>query len=177
MRLSVDSQILFSGIAILCFGLVSHSHGQSPNATTSPNLPLARNAVYLELGGSGVFYSLNYSRRLGPRTIGRVGATWFPFAWGVPASVSYLFGTGEWRPEFGVGVLAGTRESYSTPFQNEEARGLVMAAGPITGYRYQPQGHGVFFRIALQPLATMDRLNADEIGIAVWGGVSVGWAF
>lgn len=173
----IDLRGLLIGLAILCVGVTPPSHAQSPDAATPTDSPLARNAVYLELGGSGVFYSLNYSRRLGRRTIGRVGATWFPFAWGVPVSVSHLFGTGAWRPEFGVGVLAGIRESYPTLFQHEEARGLVMAAGPITGYRYQPQGYGVFFRIALQPLAVMDHLDSDAVGVGVWGGVSVGWAF
>ncbi|MFB6230748.1 MAG: hypothetical protein ABEL04_06280 [Salinibacter sp.] len=175
MRFSLDSCVLLAVAVAFCVGVAPLSHAQSPEALLDS--PLVRNAVYLELGGSGIFYSLNYSRRLGPRTIGRIGATWFPFSWGIPASVSYLFGTGQWRPEFGVGLLAGTRESYPTLFRDTETRGLVAAVGPITGYRYQPRDRGVFFRVALQPLAVMDRLDSSGVGVGVWGGVSVGWAF
>ena len=98
---SLRSHGLFLILLLACVGLATPGHAQpTQSAEASPSL--ARNNIYFELGGSGLLYSLNYSRRIGTRTVGRIGGTWFPFARDIPASVSGLSRTGTWRPKFGV---------------------------------------------------------------------------
>jgi hypothetical protein len=127
----------------------------------------AYNAVYLELLGAGVFYSLNYDRRIGDVAV-RLGgmyvslsaansvgdsvrATWI----GVPISVSYL-GIGSERNclEIGAGVtinhFSGAVDNFGVKSNSDSA--TAFFGHGIIGFRHQPLGGGFFFRAGLSPI-------------------------
>ena len=128
-----------------------------------------RTAVYAELGGNALLYSLNAERRVSPHLALRIGAGYLgidgtgddALARGdlyVPVMANLLVGRGAHRFEVGAGVVLVTAgPSYPTS---------------TVGYRYQrPEGGGVF-RIGLMPsaLPTVD-------AIVPLPGVSFGYAF
>ena len=140
-------------------------------------LPSAPNAVYLELAGNGLLYSLNYDRLLTRNIAARVGfmglgAATDSVSGGVvaaPLMVSYLFGEGNSHFETGLGVMlaAGAIDEVGE-MQDEGFSGAIGTA--TLGYRYQRPGGGFLFRIGVTPLF-------DTSGIAPWLGVSFGYGF
>ena len=139
----------------------------------------ARNAVYLELGGSAVVPSVNYERRISDTAYGRLGLsvvggktdTQSDTTWVVPL-------TGSWvsRPaanhhlELGGGITVafGDRQDLYD-FGGEDNFSTVVATG-IVGYRYQKPHGGFQFRTALTPV-----LGSGVA--AAWAGVSFGYAW
>jgi hypothetical protein len=140
----------------------------APAAEAAPTERTANNALYVELGGPGLIYSLNYDRAIGP--IGaRIGieywslsasaggssssVTWLNF----PISVSYL-GIGSLKHMFEVG--AGVDISYFSAGASilgasggSGSASAVTAWGTIIlGYRYQPPDGGFFLRAGIDPL-------------------------
>ena len=140
-------------------------------------MPSAPNAVYVELLGNGLLYSLNYDRLLTPNIAARVGVTGLAAAsdsaaagvFGTPLMVSYLFGRGNSHLETGVGVLlvAGGVENVEG-FEDESFSGAIGTA--TIGYRYQRPGGGFVFRAGVTPF-----FNTN--GIGPWVGLSLGYGF
>lgn len=137
----------------------------------------AASAVYVELLGNGLLYSVNYDHRVTPHLSARVGFMGLGAAdetvrGGVvaaPVMLNYLFGEGSSHFEVGVGLMfsAGAIDQVE-PAKQESFRGAV-GTGTL-GYRYQrPQG-GMIFRAGLTPF-----FNAS--GFAPSVGVSVGYGF
>lgn len=134
--------------------------------------PPARDAVYLELLGNGVLYTVNYDRRFTDDLTGRVGLGVFGGV-AVPVMANYLLGEGRGRLELGAGVvLIGASDvDIGEVDPGEEEQDLDWLAGTATvGYRYQPASGGFVFRIGLTPLFSLH-------GGVPWLGVSFGRAF
>lgn len=143
---------------------------------------LKRNAVYFELFGQGVLYSLNYEYRITPQVSLRAGFTsWrislistrFNFT-GFPIMLNFLSGKKSGHFEAGIGCIPATvtyiGDEYN-PFIVLERKGsstAIMGTATI-GYRYQPAEGGIIFRAGLTPFI------ADEVRLS--GGASVGIAF
>ena len=162
---------------ILLSALIALAATAGSGAAQDRALPAAPNAVYLELGGNGLLYSLNYDRLLTPRVAARVGfmglgAATDSVSGGViaaPLMVSYLFGEGNSHFETGLGVMlaAGAIDEVG----ELEDEGFSGAIGTATvGYRYQRPGGGFVFRAGVTPLF-------DTSGIAPWVGISLGYGF
>ena len=140
-------------------------------------LPKAPNAVYFELFGNGLLYSLNYDRLLTPKIAARVGFMGLAAAddsssagvIATPLMVSYLFGEGNSHFETGIGVMlaAGGVESVEG-FEDESFCGAVGTA--TLGYRYQRPGGGFVFRAGVTPM-----FNTSNV--APWFGISLGYGF
>jgi hypothetical protein len=146
--------------------------------------PRPHSAVYAELLGQGLLYSLNYEYLLSNHVSLRAGFTsWslptFPFLpgnmtfTGFPLMVNYLAGEGSNHLELGVGIIPGT-----VSFTGEEtffgsnisgSKTVVIGTGTF-GYRLQPPEGGFIFRIGLVPLI-------GSGGARVSIGLSTGWAF
>ncbi len=147
----------------------------------------ANNSFYIELGGSGAIYSLNYERfvqddftlRIGVGYISLTGAqingatvTADVSLLTIPVTASYLgIGSGNHRLELGAGAvfakITGSSSSGSAKAFGSST-GLVGTA--IAGYRYaRPQG-GFTFRAAFTPLF-------GEGGFQPWAGVAFGLGF
>jgi hypothetical protein len=163
---------LASAFASIALPLAAQSAG-----TPAIEPPAAKNAFYVELGGNGIFYSVNYDRLITPHVAARAGVMLFraednasnSVAVAVaPVVVSYLFGEGNSHFEAGVGVGLATASIDHVDF-GEDFDQTLYGTG-VLGYRYQPRTGGVVFRAGLTPV-----FNAENF--APWIGVSVGYAF
>ena len=119
------------------------------------------NAVYLELLGPGVFYTINYEHRF-RRIAARVGFSYFPDGNGslfsTPLSLTYLAGSNSPYGAFEIGVgaaiirlsnnsdLLGLREGFAIPMlivggrrQSRDGRFLLRGGfSPIIGNIFLP---------------------------------------
>jgi len=156
-----------------------------PAAAQEEPTILCPNAIYLEGGGQGILYSINYDRRLWSHIGIRAGfSSWsipfFLFAvgelkfTGFPIIVNYLSGESTIHNlEVGIGIVPTIvsfqgREIF---FGSEvEGEGRVVLGTATLGYRAQPPNGGFVFRIGLTPLFTFKEAQ-------LWGGLSVGFAF
>ena len=144
------------------------------------SFPLTKkNTVYLELGGNGLWYSLNYDRFLWKRSksaiAARIGVAYFggqgAHATTVPVTVSYLFGGKKHFLEVGTGFT--WLQSYSEKIAGFGYFGVI-------GYRFQRiQQSGLMYRISLTPFLaeySTDKGSLNWVG-TFWGGVSIGYGF
>ncbi len=148
-------------------------------------VPFARNAIYFEVFGQGVLYSINYDYRLTPNIGLRAGFSYWsivPFFLlstgelkftDFPLTVNYLTGRGTSHFEMGVGVVPVfiSLDGHDLLFGSEiRGSGRVLLGTATIGYRAQPRDGGFIFRIGLTPLFTFKHL-------IVSGGLSFGVAF
>lgn len=165
-------------ITSILFFLAASSSLHAQEDVIGP-LEFARNSIFIELGGNGILYSLNYDRKFTDHVSGRIGGMGFAVRdddtdkrVGVllfPTMVNYLLGNGSSRLELGAGLLwgfaAGEVESYGS------FSGLGLAGVTTTvGYRLQPAKGGFNFRIGITPLITNE-------GFQPWGGLGFGFGF
>jgi hypothetical protein len=155
----------------------------------------AENAIYLDLLGPGLFYSINYDRMLTDDLSARIGFSYLSFGasasssdgsasaeasfayWAVPLTVSYL-GIGSYSNmlELGGGpVIMHVRGSGVIEAEDEsgeaEASATLLAATALVGYRHQPADGGFVFRVGASPVM------AFGAGLLPWGYLSLGAAF
>ncbi len=146
----------------------------SVQSAQDPDGHFARNAVYFEALGPGVFYSLNYERRITDVLSLRAGFTAWNGLVGFPLMVNGLLGQDGDYFEIGVGLVPGYTPSSLLSSHSFIIRGKsdeVLYGTATLGYRYQPRTGGVLFRIGFTPVFA--RFNA----FMLWGGMSVGYAF
>lgn len=127
-----------------------------------------RNAVFLELGGNAFLYSVNLERRV-ERGWLRVGAEYFKdikgnVIWGVPVSVSTLWGRNTHYLETGLGLSLVSHPNNEEPF----LYGMVTL-----GYRYFRPDSGLMIRAGVTPF--FDPFFEEAPGI--WPALSVGWSW
>lgn len=144
----------------------------------------SRNAIYTELLGPGILYSVNYEfrpvRMLSLRagfSIWRLPTFWlFIDGWlrfnGFPLTASYLLGQGSHSLEIGGGIMPVNVEIEGEEvFFGSEIEGsgsLILGTG-IFGYRYQPS-KGAFIKCAATPL-----FSGDNLVFTI--GISTGYSF
>jgi len=155
--------------------LLSSSQSSAQYSNTSP----VKNQVYLELGGSGLTYSINYERLVSENFALRGGIGITPgllFIDGtlftIPVSGSYLIGGDFSKLELGLGATYITStdiEFFDLPAGSFSA----VAIDGIIGYRGgSPQG-GFVFRIAFNPMYSSE-FNPNFIP---YGLISFGYGF
>jgi hypothetical protein len=154
-------------------------------AEASPTERSANNALYIELLGAGLFYSLDYDRAFGPVS-GRIGVGYFSINSGnnasggsssatfisVPVTISYL-GIGSLKHMFEVG--AGVSINYfggSSSFAGVSTSGSAteVFGTVVLGYRYQPPDGGFFLRAGIDPII-------GSFGFLPWPYVGLGATF
>ncbi len=154
---------------------------------TSPGISqsVSRNAVYAEILGAGVFYSVNYERFISDDVTVRMGVSSFSLRSNsgkdhsniviVPIVANYLLGHGNSRVEIGAGIdyvsdhgisLGDISRSYS----QHSSSGIIFIGS--FGYRYQPSDGGMHFRLFATPF-----LSPYTGKFAMWLGSSVGVCF
>lgn len=126
----------------------------------------ANNALYVELLGAGLFYSINYDRRIGDLAL-RGGLMYFSVSsgtnsagesasasWvGVPLSVSYNIGSVKHSFEVGAGITIHHISGSANTLGVESTGSATTVLGhAILGYRYQPPQTGFFLRAGLSPI-------------------------
>jgi hypothetical protein len=151
---------------------------------------LAHNSFFLEIGGPGEIYSLNYERFVGRRAVARVGLT----SWGFTNFVQDYQSTtkaiigaarlidlsflpdqrGTWA-ELGFAVSAGRR---SVRNESASASGPWLAGNGIAGFRFQGAGRGLSFRVVYSPFYVLDNVGyAPPKGFSHASAASIGWAY
>jgi hypothetical protein len=149
--------------AVFLFPIDARGQAEAP-------APLARQAVFLELGGAAGVASLNYDRLLSDAWAIRAGlevdgsgahySDWYPE---VPVTLSYLALGGHHKLDVGGGTVF-TMFAPRTRFNIDYTLHL--------GYRYQPAPSGLFFR------ATLERREyAIRPGLPTWAGIGFGYGF
>lgn len=151
--------------------------------------PIAKNTIYLEAFGQGLYNSLAYDRILFPefrvKHSATIGLTFIPpisyiQVVGLPVSYNFIFGQKNHHLELGVGFTSmifkelGIQTGYYTtdPMGNltlvtEEVDqiNLFFYMTPKIGYRFQKPTGGFFFRATLTP---------PVAGINIWNYQSSG---
>jgi hypothetical protein len=130
--------------------------------------------IYLELGGSGIVYTLNFDTRFNKRENGlgfRIGAGGAGgndggyFA--IPAQLNYLLGENGKYLELGGGITYIKTEDDDFFFDETS----TVAANLVVGFRSQPFAKkGLTWRIAFTPFI-------GGGGFLPWGGASIGFRF
>ena len=140
-----------------------------------PSFPQSHpNSLYLEVGGSGAFYSINYDRLIGSHFGARVGFSYFAdlilpgfSAYLYPVSLNCFIGEGSSKLELGVGMTFIRGEIR---WFGDDATGNAIFPNLNIGYRYQSEDGGFLFRIGFTPLITRHYFQP-------WGGLSAGFSF
>jgi hypothetical protein len=162
-------------------GATSSTSAAPPSIST----PHAYNAVFAELLGNGLIYSINFEHFIWPIPIGiRAGASFFTYAVSdvsgsgnltlltFPVTASYYWGTLRHKLQLGLGAtILYTSASTDSTGITYGSTGLGIAATAIIGYRYLPVGRGVTFGGGFTPL-----LRASQ-GFLPWGGLNAGYIF
>jgi hypothetical protein len=146
----------------------------------------APNAIFGEVLGNGIFYSINYERLLATAPVGlRVGASYFTYGISnyqgsgnltfvtVPLVASYYVGHRAHKLQLGLGAtvmhLSLSADSTGLEFESERS-GTNVSATAVVGYRYLPAHRGISFGVGFTPLLRPGRFLP-------WGGASLGYAF
>lgn len=149
----------------------------------------AKNAIYLDLAGPGLIYSLNYDREIVPDLSARIGISYLAmgasagdasaeFSYlALPITVSYL-GLGSENNMFelgGGGVIMNFSGSGIIESDDAEvsagASVTTLALTGLAGYRHQPADGGFVFRLGLSPMMILGA------GFLPTGYLSLGAAF
>ena len=142
---------------------------------------LNKNSLQFDLGGHGLFYSVNYERILingnSFKTAVQFGISYYPAATGfrdvwMPFGINEIFSFGKHHIEAGIGYVVireATRDVENNP-QDWFWSGLM--AGRI-GYRYQKPGDRLILRASFTPF--IEHGTTHEFHPS--GGISIGYGF
>jgi len=154
--------------------------------------PSANNALYVELGGNGGFYTINYERFLRRDASVRVGLMYMSISasagsgmdsasakvtWtSVPVMFQYLgIAAGSHALELAGGVNMMYMSGNASTFDSTASASGVIPVGTATlGYRYSDPTGGFVFRAGYTPLFFVTTEVKD---IFHWGGASFGYRF
>lgn len=144
-----------------------------------------KNSVQLDLGGHGMFYSLNYERIIfnGKRfkTAAQVGFAYYPRSWGylelwTPIGINEIVSFGNHHIEFGVGVVPVRDPGISNEdFTIPPSWSTFLSAR--LGYRYQKPDGKFLFRAGFTPLAEGSLRSIPNLNIHPLAGISFGYSF
>jgi hypothetical protein len=148
---------------------------EAPAANAAPERT-ANNAIYFELLGAALFYSINYDRRISDFAL-RGGFMYFSVSsasWlAVPLSVSYL-GIGSQKHCFEIGggiTIHHFGNSVDTLGVSSSGSATLLLGHAILGYRYQPLDGGFFLRAGVSPIV------GSGVGFLPWPHVGLGGTF
>lgn len=130
---------------------------------------LARDAVYLEAGGNGLLYTINYDHRFTDVVSVRAGMMVLGVV-AAPVTVNALLGGGSHRLELGAGALLLSAPGHLADQTDGAADLRAVTATATVGYRFQPERGGMVVRAGFTPILV------HGAGLP-WFGVSVGYAF
>ncbi len=144
----------------------------------------ALNAVYFELGGNAIIYSINYERFLTQDISARIGVGYLSLGeslpddgataalTSVPVMINYL-GVGQFnhRLELGAGFVAlHVSARAGAGFGSSFGSGLLAAGTASVAYRYAPLNGGFTFKAGFTPLIS-------SFGVYPTFGLSLGALF
>lgn len=154
-------------LAFLMLAVAGNSFAQAPQ-------------LYAELGGPSVA-GLNFDTRFSKKENGiggRIGFGGFLIDGSgllfVPVGINYLVGKPETKNFFELGVNLTYVSATENGNEADKDNNLADTWGSLTfGYRHQPQGQGVTFRVSVNPFFAFK----NNVLWPLYGGVSVGYKF
>ncbi len=165
-------------LVLVSIGIAGVFSAPAAQAQRASKGDFARNSIFVEGGGNGFIYSLNYDHKLFDHLSARIGGMYFSDEgtegsvqmFLLPVMANYLAGNGSSRLELGAGLLIGDIDVDSRRDDLDDVD--IRGAGFTTtiGYRLQPRSGGFLFRIGFTPIIGKD-------GITPWGGLSLGATF
>jgi hypothetical protein len=118
-----------------------------------------KNTLFLEGGGKGRYYSLNYDRlfKQGKKLIysWRAGFSILPHDLSIPFAISAFTRGSQHHMEFSLGITPYLKD-YKTFLQKNDLSDKQFYITSGIGYRYQKLDGGFFFTAGLDPLIFMD---------------------
>lgn len=154
-------------LIIAALSFVALSYGQST---------FKRNNIHLELGGNGLWTSLNYERQLTsePGLGIRVGVGFYTenaFYLTIPVGINYLFKLKGNRSfiDAGLGATWAGIPSSPTAALKDTRGSYFMNIVPSIGYRRETRDN-LMWRVSLTPVA-------NKFGLVPWFGISIGKGF
>jgi len=182
-------------LTIICF-IFAFSLSQAQEVSED-TLQMARNSLFVELGGNAGLYSLNYDRLLHRgewfHTSARAGISGYWWNGGgiaLPLEFNALIGTNRHFLEVGTGFMFSY--GYESTIYNKDPSNPeyqygynlypgLHASGRL-GYRFQRPEGGFFFRAAYTPYSNIwsaipGAKRSLFTGVWHWFGISVGKSF
>ena len=166
-------------MVVLSWGIATprvHAQEALPGSSSD----FARNSIFLEILGNGLFYSLNYDHKIFNHLSARIGGMYLGVSEGVtdqnvslllvPVMANYLVGSGSSRLEIGAGLTLGSAGGNIDAAGGDFDEGGLAAFTSTIGYRLQPTDGGFLFRIGFTPIFTAN-------GFLPWAGLSLGGTF
>jgi hypothetical protein len=114
-----------------------------------------KNAVFVEVLGNGLWYSLNYEHRILNKGLARIGLGLTSESLTVPITFGGLIGESKNFFELGVGATVNMHEL------GEGGVRAIFITGTI-GYRYEKPNGKFFFRTGFTPLVTVYEPTAED---------------
>ncbi|MEQ9468292.1 MAG: hypothetical protein RLN88_12840 [Ekhidna sp.] len=149
------------------------------------------NALYLELFGNGIMYSINYDRLITTsgnlKISGRVGYSYvnidlFDEVKGnvIPVEILGWVGNNKGHVEFGVGLSSQFVETKDVsilgPTQETKSNAYYLTGR--VGYRLQKPDGGFLFRAGFVPMYLLsESTSTDRPEFVPWFGLSFGYSF
>lgn len=149
------------------------------NIGKAQDIMRSKNNIFLELGGNGGLFSINYERALNTNLNGRVGfGNWTSSFLGgketkittIPVMLNHLVGKRKSFFEIGGGFLFGNKNENNIS-------SLIFDLTAFLGYRYQAPGDGILFRIGMTPFLSLDSKANYPDKAFISGGFSIGYHF
>ena len=180
----MKSKLLFLTAAFFFgFGSLRSSHAQEA-LSKGRSSDFARNSIFLELGGNGLIYSLNYDHKFFDHASARIGGMYLAVSaddpnsldgrvsvFFVPIMANYLLGNGNSRLEIGGGLaIAGVNSDATIDNETIDEVGRGVGFTGTIGYRLQPRDGGFLFRIGFTPIVAPG-------AFIPWAGLSLGATF
>ncbi len=162
-------------LLIMCFNI------QNANAQSEYCTKLRKNSIFLEVGGNGIVYSINYDRLFDfsnkIKGSARIGVNYFENfnnnesrIFGIPVEFSGLYSISKNKHflELGTGLTYFNSKKFKES-QNEN----VFIFALRLGYRYQNPEGGLFLKAGFTPL---NNFPDFEFWVLI-GGISIGYTF
>lgn len=187
----MDHQHNSSLLLVFIFAIAISSGAR---AQTETETFTAKNAVYLEVGGSSGRYAVNYSKIFHQKGKLKLNASagfsmwrnekldsktsWLPV---IPLEVTALYGKSNHHLEMGFGFTSFLGTSLELVSGTFGLRDKVVFGAFIplrVGYRYQKPEGGFFFRVGYTPIIDFPpRTGGNWSFNPYWAGVSFGKSF
>lgn len=182
-------KLILLGALILILALPSETFAQKETQVFT-----AKNALYLEVGGSSGRYAVNYSKIFHQKGKLKLNASagfsmwrdqindfktiWLPV---IPLEASAFYGKSNSHLELGFGVTSylGRTLDFNSETLELEDKVVFGAYIPLrVGYRYQKPEGGFFFRVGYTPIINIPTREGKEWNFEPrFAGVSFGKSF
>lgn len=159
--------------------VVVHAHGDDHVHYGRPERT-AKNSLYFEALGNGLFYTLNYERFIGDIMSIRAGLGYFAVSaqgdgesgnvstLSVPIMLNFFLGGPDHKMELGAGILNLYASGSADTLAVESSGSGVAVVGTATiAYRYAPHDGGFSWKAGLTPMF-------GAFGFLPWVGFSFG---